>query len=262
MRLSKQLEKVSAWEDSVSALETAQAETRQLVDLSSQLKYDVIVLSEQIATLQLEAQAERREASIGTRIDSLVAMNGRNYKDVEITSVTQAGLIINHSSGIARLVAADLSKEQQFEFGIDSEMSRNAIARESEKAVAYHRLIDQHAERTLAKKQKLDQQEQVANRSPSPSRVIAAAAPKSSNPLHQPARPVGLSSSSYRNWGSSRSYRYGSYYQPQRRTTYSYPGPTARFGIPGAGRRVNGTPAPTRPSPPSRPTPPRPCPND
>ena len=229
-----------------------------LDEKAAQLRSDIGNLTERISDLHHIARRDRREASVGVKLDSLVAMNGRDYKDVEITSITDAGLIINHSSGIARLVASDLSKEQQFQFGIDSQLSQEAVARESAKVVAYHRLVDEHTEQTLAQKEVEDRRIAILPR-PSP-RVVSDTTVASGNPLHEPPRPIG--GSRYRSYYRADYYnRYSSYYQPNSRTTYSPPGPATRYSVPGSGRRINGTPAPTRTSPP-RSTPSLPCPND
>ncbi|MEP4078961.1 hypothetical protein [Haloferula sp.] len=259
VRLEKQVAKTSQTGFSVSDLEAAQERTKELAERAEQLRNEVASQSQEIARLLLESQRERREASIGLELESLAGLNGRVYKDVEITSVTEAGLIINHSSGIARLVASDLTTEQQVEFGIDSEASRNAVAIESQKASAYHRIVDRHVEVTLSK-ENIERQKAAAERRASSSRTVARSHTQSSNPLHEPARPVGNSSTS-RSWGYSSSSRYRTYY-PSGNRYYSPSRQNTYFGIPGAGRRVNGTPAPTRSSPPPRPSLPSPCPND
>lgn len=263
IRLEKHLTKSSKSEDLISAYEADQAKTKQLSKLADQLASEISDLSNQITVFHIESRQNRRAASVGLKMDNLAGMNGREYLDIEITSVSDAGLVISHSSGIARLVAADLSKEQQFEFGIDSELSQDAIAQESRRARAYHRRVDEHTERTLAKEQ-LAQQKRLAEQRAAAARAAASvASTTSNNPLHQPARPVG-SSSRYSSWGS----RYGSYYsynQPSSRTHYSYGSsrPTTRWSSSsGTSRHVNGTPVPTRPTPPPRAPSPLPCPSN
>jgi hypothetical protein len=260
MRLDKLLANSTNSEELRSTIEREQAKARQLAQMAEQLTDEIDELSDKIAQLHLESRQERRIASVGLKMDKLVGLNGREYLNVEISSITDAGLVISHSSGIARLVAADLSKEQQFEFGIDSDLSRIAIARESERASAYHRQVDAYTEQNRAKEE-LALQKVIDEQRSTSSRVATTTASVSTNPLHQPARPFGTTRSYYSaryRYGSryySAGSRYGSYYpsyQCPSPAYYSYgsSAPTTRWPLnPGVNRRVNGTPAPSSPVP-------------
>ncbi|MEM1083356.1 MAG: hypothetical protein AAGI48_04495 [Verrucomicrobiota bacterium] len=226
----------------------------------------VMDLRRDIAEVTLEAEAfraaatkQRRLAMVGRKLDELVGVGGRIYKDVEFTSVSDAGLTIRHSSGIARLVAEELTLAQQEEFGIDAEGSRAAIALERERALAYQQQVARHLEKERTKaeiaesRQKAQTLASIRRRS-SPSRSYTSTVART-NPLHEPPRRVGRSSSTYRSY-----YRSGSRYR------YYYPNTSSRTPrfTPGSlgesSRNRAGTPR--TPNFPSTPSTPAPCPND
>lgn len=94
----------------------------------------------------------RRAEEIGKTHKVYETGDGRVYRDVTVTSITDAGISIRHAEGTARLGFERLSAEQREQFGITREGAAALLARERNARAAY--------EAHLAAKQKEWQEKQ------------------------------------------------------------------------------------------------------
>ncbi|QJE97218.1 hypothetical protein [Luteolibacter luteus] len=78
-----------------------------------------------------------RAAAVGREYVTFTGRGGRSYDHVVIKKVTDVGVEIRHANGSARLSAADLTPEQNAEFGLDPQLAHVALAQEKQDAAVY-----------------------------------------------------------------------------------------------------------------------------
>jgi len=77
-------------------------------------------LEKEFTTCVNENRLKAREEAIGQKLESLTILSGRKYLQVTIVRVTDVGLEIRHTDGMARIAARDLdeSMEQRFQWAV------------------------------------------------------------------------------------------------------------------------------------------------
>lgn len=197
-----------------------------LQDYAGQLREDVAQQEEQLAAQRSEWTRKARISAVGRTFDTLAGANGRTFKEVVITRVTDVGVEFRHATGTARLAADQLSLEQQEAFALDAAVAHEAIQEENDLASAFASWVDQGvavaAEREEARQQALlaESNERLLSSSSTVRSSPLAAAPASA--LREEPRPFGNGGSIW--YPYYRTYRTHYYYVPSR-TCYSVPSP-------------------------------------
>lgn len=219
-------------EEMVQALDTL-AEARQtrleLNEEASLLREDLLE-REVYVTEWLEKRCQQiRLSHHGDKLDELTSRTGRTYRQVRISRVTEAGIEFKHESGIARLTADDLSRQQLVSFGINAERSQEIVSQEAEQALAYSEAVERTNRAIEKREREREQLARVIARQKAASRPTPIADTgeiASTNPLRQQPRSLGRTSRYYNVWNTSRSY----YCPPRCGTTrYSYQSPYRTF---------------------------------
>lgn len=174
----------------------------------SQLETEVSDLAVETRRIADEVARETRRKSIGRHFDTFIAANGRTYRDVTVSQVTDGSVEIRHETGSARFRPADLSLEQQEMFGISAEAAAREARIERERRLAYERHIREHQIEEEASAEIAAARTKTRSTRSSLSTALAAADRRDSErPLAQPARPFG-SGSIYRTPRTSYRTRY------------------------------------------------------
>ena len=142
------------------------ARTAELKAERDALKQDLEIAKADMEAMKAEWMQAARTAATGREFAKFTGNGGRTYENAVITKVTDVGVEFRHSTGSARLAANDLTPAQHEMFGLDREVSGEAIRQEKETALAYHSKVDAMV---AAKEAKADQEEK---------RVAVAAASK------------------------------------------------------------------------------------
>lgn len=200
------------------------------------LNEELALLERKWIDLQETTIRNQRNRAIGRTFKSFESASGRQFQEVSVAAIDDAGVTIRHTDGSARLRYADLNPEQQVLFGLDADLASAAEKRESMAAITYEREIDgrmavlQEQEKKNAERIRRD--ELSSKRSSS---LLAAQQVDTSKarPLARAATPFGG-----RSWGNSgyssyrSSYRYSGYRSyPSYRYVYNYVVPSpGRYG--------------------------------
>lgn len=155
---------------------------------------------------------DQRQKALGTSFAEFGLVSGRKFVEVTVASIDDAGVMIRHADGSARLRYANLDSSQREFFGLDPELALAAEEKESQNSAEYEQWIERQV---LAVHEKKRKDLEVASRRESAIRknksefaarqVIAANA----KPLSKPASNVGR-----RSYSRSSSYWYYSSYRP------------------------------------------------
>jgi hypothetical protein len=94
------------------------------------------LLEEEFKRYRMKYRESARDAAIGESLGEIVTRDGREYREVFISSVTGVGLEIRHAHGTARLSAADLDPSFQDRFQWDDEERRALLSEEMGSAKA------------------------------------------------------------------------------------------------------------------------------
>ena len=158
----------------------------------AQLETEVSELAVETRRIADEVARETRRKSLGRHFDTFIAANGRTYRDVTVSQVTDGSVEIRHETGSARFRPADLSLEQQEMFGISAEAAAREAQAERERRLAYERHIRDHQlEEEAAAEIAATRSRTRSTRSTA---LAAADRRDSERPLAQPARPFGSGS--------------------------------------------------------------------
>lgn len=140
-RLRVRLEKIEAREKELAQLVSDSAHSSErlglLAERSDELRAWIEVEAERLAQLREQRLQGNREASLGRAFEVFQGPGGRAYQDVVITRVSDIGIEFRHASGSARLTAAELTDGQREAFGLQSELSGEALAAERRTAQSY-----------------------------------------------------------------------------------------------------------------------------
>jgi uncharacterized protein YqiB (DUF1249 family) len=190
--------------------------------LRADLAMRVAALEAELAHFQAVSVEQRRQRMVGMSYPELVVATGRVYQDVSVAAVSDAGVVIRHRDGSARLGYTALTEEQREWFAMSHEAARAAEEREREMALAYESALD----RQLASIEREQRQRSVElsdrERRESDARRASAAMSASAttaragSALSQPARALGSGTPSryrlYRDSIYRDRARYGTYY--------------------------------------------------
>ena len=158
----------------------------------AQLETEVSELAVETRRIADEVARETRRKSLGRHFDTFIAANGRTYRDVTVSQVTDGSVEIRHETGSARFRPADLSLEQQEMFGISAEAAAREAQAERERRLAYERHIRDHQLEEEAAAEIAATR--TRTRSTRSTALAAADRRDSERPLAQPARPFGSGS--------------------------------------------------------------------
>jgi hypothetical protein len=183
----------------------------------AELLQEIDAMESHLASVRTEAIAQQRSRATGQRFPEFVSASGKKYLDASIASVSDAGVVVRHRNGAARLLYADLTPDQREMFALDASCSHAAERLERQRAAALEAELDRQL---LAAEEKRRAAEVLAvARQPQSTHTLATVAI-----FAQPARPQSLLSMPPRAVGrSSNSYRYRSSFQDRHLHRHSRP---------------------------------------
>lgn len=106
------------------------------------LKQDLEIVKADMAAMKAEWMQAARTAATGREFAKFTGAGGRTFENAVVTRVTDVGVEFRHATGSARLAANELTPAQHEMFGLDREMSGEAVRQEKETALAYHSKVD------------------------------------------------------------------------------------------------------------------------
>lgn len=152
MKLSKVDVRQGDHEDWHALVEEKAARKDALEEKVAALKSELAALAARVADERGEWLQSARTASVGRSFPTFTGAKGRTYKDVEITRISDVGIEFKHATGSTRLAAADLTSEQQGDFGLDPRIAGEALAAEIASARAYGEWVDRRVATVNARK--------------------------------------------------------------------------------------------------------------
>ncbi len=120
----------------------AELRLRDLRGKQAGLILEVELMSRRFVASRREFVGNQRKAALGKKFNELAVADGRNFRDVAIVSIDDAGVTIRHADGSARLAYADFDEGQRVIFGLEEGSSLAAQEEEERQSLAYERLID------------------------------------------------------------------------------------------------------------------------
>jgi hypothetical protein len=112
-----------------------------------------------VISASAEDVEKRRAEETGKKYKEYTTLEGRVYKDVTITKITDAGVSITHADGLARLRFEQLTPEQRKDFGITKEGAAAVYTEEMKAQAAYEAKVEvQQKEQQKAKDELLAKQ--------------------------------------------------------------------------------------------------------
>jgi hypothetical protein len=112
--------------------ETMRQRQAILEDARKQLHQAIAGIEDDFSRFRAEYRRSTWTGAQGEKLGNLALANGREYRDATITRVTDVGLEIRHSDGIARIQAPDLDPKIQDRFQWNDEERRKILKQESE----------------------------------------------------------------------------------------------------------------------------------
>jgi hypothetical protein len=106
------------------------------------LQSEVALIQDQWPQVRDGLLRDQRERVIGKTLVSLKSISGREYKNVTVAQIDDAGVMVRHDAGSARLRIADLDAKQQAFFGLDTGLAMVAEKKEQQEGAAYDQWID------------------------------------------------------------------------------------------------------------------------
>lgn len=167
---------------------------------------DLETLENQRSAFRELTLQDRRQQALGKTFEVFKLSSGREYQQVAVTAINDAGVTIRHANGSARLRYEDLDDRQRTFFGLEADLAVAAQDKESKNAAVYERWIDDRLA-TVAVKEKKDSaaadRKLLAARRKESLIATQQAAIAAARPLAQPATSVG-NSGYYSNYRTSR----------------------------------------------------------
>lgn len=201
----------------------------KLRDQRRNLEAELASLEKQWPEFRDDLLRDHRHQMIGKTFETLKSSSGREYKNVTVAQIDNAGVTVRHDAGSARLRIGDLDANQQLVFGLDADLAMVAETREREEGAAYDQWIDKQLVAVKDADEKKAMAANDAEEASARKRAMLLAridTPQRERPLAQ-----GASSVSYR---FSRSYTNYSGYTPSYRYYYRSSGtPFSSAGGPG-----------------------------
>lgn len=117
-------------EEIASVLNVLGQRQNSLEKTRNQLLDEVGMLEEDFSKYREAYRQKTRAAAVGERLGKLALSGGREYEDAIITGVSDVGLEIRHSDGIARIQAPDLDSKTQERFQWNDEERRKVLKAE------------------------------------------------------------------------------------------------------------------------------------
>jgi hypothetical protein len=203
-----------ALKDLTASVQKSQERLEELRQYQRDLQREVASIESEWPQVRDELLRGQRERVIGKTLASLKSTSGREYKNVTVARIDDAGVMVRHDAGSARLRAGDLDAEQQAFFGLDTALAMVAEKKEQQEGAAYDQWIDKQLVAVKdAEERKLDTTDRETGESERMrSRVLARQnVPEFTRPLAQGSSLV-----------SSRFSRFSDFSPGFRRTTPSF----------------------------------------
>ncbi|WP_338289636.1 hypothetical protein [Luteolibacter sp. LG18] len=127
----------------MAAVAELYARRTALLERRGSLEADIAGVEAEIGKIVREARELARQRAVGMEMPVLTTIRGRSYEGVQVLGVTDEGVRIRHSSGLATLGTADLAASFQEKFGLDEALQRAALASREQAELAYYRGLDQ-----------------------------------------------------------------------------------------------------------------------
>jgi hypothetical protein len=118
--------------DLASQIERTRLDQAHLSRTRSELNSAIIALESLFSDYRREYRRKIWALAVGEKIHYLKLKDGREYRLVTISKITDVGLEIRHADGIARIQAPDLDPIFQDRFQWDDEQRRKLLEEESE----------------------------------------------------------------------------------------------------------------------------------
>jgi hypothetical protein len=255
LRLSKQKSGDEGLAGLQEEVELGDSQRRELALVRDGIRHDIERSFEDMEVMKAERMRAARAMAAGKEFAKFTGARGRTYEKAVITRVTDVGVEFRHSTGTARLAAADLTPAQHELFGLDAEIAGEAIRQEEEAALAYGSWIDGQVATAEAVQKEENERIALAEASETSSRATPPVtvslddlAPRSR--LSDPPRSFGRSVGSTVRY-STYYYQPYSYYRPYGYSSTRYRPSASVLYDPstgGAPSRVNATPSYRPPS--------------
>lgn len=201
------------------------------------LRQQRLTLNDEVASLEgkwgefREATIRnQRHRAIGKTFEAIHLVSGRQFQDVTVAAIDDAGVTIRHADGSARLRFADLDSEQQVFFGLEADLALAATDKEAEAIAVYERWIDNRMASIHEQERKdseITRREELAARELRSQLASTQVAASKTRALAQAATPVGNQS-----WGNSSDYSTFRTYRPTYRYIYYYVTPSYQSSCP------------------------------
>lgn len=113
-----------------SAAKTFEQERGTLQNQADILNQDIAEISSSFSSYRSAYREKVWRGAIGEALGEVRLKDGRVFRDVSITKVTEVGLEVRHEHGFARLQGPDLSQELQYRFQWNDEERRQRLQQE------------------------------------------------------------------------------------------------------------------------------------
>jgi len=186
----------------------------ELRQTASALRGEVTSLVDLSEKQRREWVLSTRAEAIGRTYDSFAGSNGRIYEDVVITRITDVGIEFRHSTGSARVSAAELNPDLHDDFAVNPQVAIAAMEKERANASAYEswisdRMVVANAERKASEREAAAEEAErivASARARSEARSSLLASTERNTRLRDEPRSVG---NRYTTWYPNYSYGYG-----------------------------------------------------
>lgn len=192
------------------------------------LNEDLALLEQGWADFYEAAIRDQRHRAIGKTFKSFYSASGREFRNVSVAAIDDAGVTIRHADGSARLSYEDLDSKLQVFFGLEANLAIAAEEKESRASIAYEHEIDSQMavlQRQESRNSEIVRREETASQRKATQLALQQTATPRVRPLSQAATPLGNRSwADYRYSSSCRSSRYSNYqtYYPTYRNISNY----------------------------------------
>jgi hypothetical protein len=115
-----------------------------LYDKKKALSEDLLALEKQLPSFKIATVQQRRQSAIGMDLPQISVRSGREHREVKIKSIDDLGVTISHTMGIARLRVDELKPKQQYFFGLDADMAKEAAKKEAIAIASYESTLRQY----------------------------------------------------------------------------------------------------------------------
>jgi hypothetical protein len=193
------------------------------------LEHELTELEVGSEKFRLDVLKARRQETLGSSFEMLRLANSREFQQVTVLAIDDAGVSIRHLHGSAQLRFSDLNAAQRIQFGLDEELALAAQQREMRNIASYERQIDAQLAVLEVKRNQQNLALERENQLAAQKYQLLLASQRSSasvSPLSKPATTFSNGSYRYSSYRSYRpSYRYVYYQTP----TYYRPSISTQF---------------------------------